>query len=289
MTGTTILHGTTAGTNALIQEKGARTALVTTSGFEDLLEIGRQARPSLYDPLSDRPAALSPRDLRFGYSGDVEAIGALVEEADVEAVAVALVRSYLDPSEEIDLARSTQGPDRRPGLRRRRHLTPVPRVRANCHHRSQRLSDAGASRLFVPSRRRGRWRKTADDDLIGWVAPLRRCVGATQAALSSRALLRVSWPPRPWAAPKAMSRSSASTWAVPRPTSAASPAERFRRRGTVGREGSIAFPPCRCGPSAPAEGVWRGSTREVRCGWDRCRPAPTPARPHTVVAAMWPR
>ena len=102
---TTILHGTTAGTNALIQEKGARTALVTTSGFEDLLEIGRQARPSLYDPLSDRPAALSPRDLRFGYSGDVEAIGALVEEADVEAVAVALVRSYLDPSEEIDLAR----------------------------------------------------------------------------------------------------------------------------------------------------------------------------------------
>jgi N-methylhydantoinase A len=101
---TTILHGTTAGTNALIQGKGARTALVTTRGFEDLLEIGRQARPSLYDPFSDRPAALSPRDLRFGYAGDVEAIGALVEEADVGAVAVALIRSYLDPSEEIDLA-----------------------------------------------------------------------------------------------------------------------------------------------------------------------------------------
>ena len=101
---TTILHGTTAGTNALIQGKGARTALVTTSGFEDLLEIGRQARPSLYDPMSDRPAALTPRDLRFGYGGDVEAITGLVEEAGVEAVAVALVRSYLDPSEEIDLA-----------------------------------------------------------------------------------------------------------------------------------------------------------------------------------------
>jgi len=102
---TTILHGTTAGTNALIQGKGARTALVTTRGFEDLLEIGRQVRPSLYDPLMDRPAALSPRDLRFGYAGDVEAICGLVEEAGVEAVAVALVRSYLDPSEEIDLAR----------------------------------------------------------------------------------------------------------------------------------------------------------------------------------------
>jgi N-methylhydantoinase A len=101
---TSILHGTTAGTNALVQGKGARTALVTTHGFEDLLEIGRQARPSLYDPFSDRPTALSPRDLRFGYAGDVEAIGALVEEAGVEAVAVALVRSFLDPSEEIDLA-----------------------------------------------------------------------------------------------------------------------------------------------------------------------------------------
>ena len=102
---TTILHGTTAGTNALIQGKGARTALVTTSGFEDLLEIGRQARPSLYDPLIDRPAALSPRDLRFGYADDVGAVAGLVEEAGAEAVAVALIRSFLDPSEEIDLAR----------------------------------------------------------------------------------------------------------------------------------------------------------------------------------------
>lgn len=99
----TFLHGTTAGTNALLEGRGARTALVTSSGFEDLIEIGRQARPSLYDQFLDRPAALAPRELRIGYSGDVdEVIGRL--EA-VEAVAVALVRSYADPSEELELAR----------------------------------------------------------------------------------------------------------------------------------------------------------------------------------------
>ncbi|HEU5113575.1 MAG TPA: hydantoinase/oxoprolinase family protein, partial [Acidimicrobiia bacterium] len=101
---TTILHGTTAGTNALIEGRGARTALVTTHGFEDLVEIGRQARPSLYDSFADRPVALSPRSLRFGYAGDVEAVGAVVEQAAPEAIAVALVRSYTDPSDEIDLA-----------------------------------------------------------------------------------------------------------------------------------------------------------------------------------------
>ena len=101
---TTILHGTTAGTNALIEGRGARTALVTTRGFEDLLEIGRQARPSLYDSFVDRPQVLSPRGLRFGYDGDIEAIGGLIEEAGPEAIAVALVRSYLHPSEEMELA-----------------------------------------------------------------------------------------------------------------------------------------------------------------------------------------
>ncbi|MGH8943487.1 MAG: hydantoinase/oxoprolinase family protein [Acidimicrobiia bacterium] len=106
---TTILHGTTAGTNALIEGRGARTALVTTPGFEDLLEIGRQARPSLYDPFVDRPDALCPRELRFGYTGDVEAIGGMVDEAGAEAVAVALIRSYIDPAEELDLADRLSG------------------------------------------------------------------------------------------------------------------------------------------------------------------------------------
>src|SRR5215472_9317762 len=61
-----LLHGTTVGTNALLERKGARTALVTTAGFEDAIEIGRQARPRLYDFFFDRVEPLVPKDLRFG-------------------------------------------------------------------------------------------------------------------------------------------------------------------------------------------------------------------------------
>ena len=57
----TLLHGTTVGTNALLQRKGARVALITTAGFEDVIEIGRQARPRLYDFFFDRIAAAGPR------------------------------------------------------------------------------------------------------------------------------------------------------------------------------------------------------------------------------------
>src|SRR5918995_5788839 len=58
-------HGMTVGTNALLEERGARTALVATRGFADLLEIGRQDRPRLYHPCVPRPAPLVPPDLRF--------------------------------------------------------------------------------------------------------------------------------------------------------------------------------------------------------------------------------
>src|ERR1700677_3501206 len=61
-----ILHGTTVGTNTLLERKGARTALITTAGFEDVIEIGRQARPKLYDFFFDRVEPLVPNDLRFG-------------------------------------------------------------------------------------------------------------------------------------------------------------------------------------------------------------------------------
>jgi N-methylhydantoinase A len=56
-----ILHGTTVGTNTLLERKGARTALVTTAGFEDAIEIGRQARPKLYDFFFDRIEPLVPK------------------------------------------------------------------------------------------------------------------------------------------------------------------------------------------------------------------------------------
>ncbi|HKZ53593.1 MAG TPA: hydantoinase/oxoprolinase N-terminal domain-containing protein, partial [Candidatus Acidoferrales bacterium] len=61
-----LLHGTTVGTNALLERRGGRVALVTTEGFEDVLVIGRQARPQLYDFFVSRPPALVPAALRFG-------------------------------------------------------------------------------------------------------------------------------------------------------------------------------------------------------------------------------
>jgi N-methylhydantoinase A len=101
---TIFLHGTTAGTNALLEERGARVALVTSEGFEDLIEIGRQARPSLYDPFADRPVTLVPAGLRMAATGRVEEMLESLRALEPEAIAVALVRSYADPLEELELA-----------------------------------------------------------------------------------------------------------------------------------------------------------------------------------------
>src|ERR671910_2839092 len=59
-------HGMTVGTNALLEERGARTALVATEGFTDLLEVGRQNRPSLYHLCAPKPTPLAPAELRIG-------------------------------------------------------------------------------------------------------------------------------------------------------------------------------------------------------------------------------
>ena len=109
-----LAHGMTVATNALLERSGARTALVTTEGFRDVLEIARQNRPSLYDLTQDRPPALVPRDLRFtvrermGPEGEVEALGeegldrviSTVRQAGVEAVAVCLLFAFMHPDHE---------------------------------------------------------------------------------------------------------------------------------------------------------------------------------------------
>ena len=72
--GADFVHGSTVATNALLEGKGGRTALVTTLGFEDVLEIGRQSRAELYNLEMDRPPALAPWELRLGiHSGDLVA------------------------------------------------------------------------------------------------------------------------------------------------------------------------------------------------------------------------
>ena len=114
-----VVHGTTVGTNALLQRRGARTALVTTKGFEDVLEIGRQARPELYNLDAIKPVPLVTADLRFGISERVVASGEVLEELDerqlatlarklrkagVESVAISLLFSFLHPEHEDRVA-----------------------------------------------------------------------------------------------------------------------------------------------------------------------------------------
>ncbi len=111
-------HGMTVGTNALLTESGARTALVATEGFTDVLEVARQNRPDLYRLCAPKPVALVPRDLRVGArgrvgpqgeidplpDGEADRIAGAIRDAGVESVAVCLLFSYLDRSHEEAIA-----------------------------------------------------------------------------------------------------------------------------------------------------------------------------------------
>ncbi len=99
-----LLHGTTVATNALLERRGARLALVTDAGFEDLLEIARQDRPSLYDPFVDRAEPLVARNARIGVDGDVADAVARVRALDPDAVAVSLLHAYRDGARERRIA-----------------------------------------------------------------------------------------------------------------------------------------------------------------------------------------
>jgi N-methylhydantoinase A len=78
--------GTTVATNALLEEKGARTGLITTRGFRDLLEIGRQTRPHLYDPFVRKPVPIVPRNLRCEVLERIAADGSVITPLDEEEV-----------------------------------------------------------------------------------------------------------------------------------------------------------------------------------------------------------
>ena len=115
VTSAEFVHGSTVATNALLEGKGARTALVTTMGFEDVLEIGRQSRAELYNLEMDRAPALAPWELRFGLPERVDHTGVivedltpesiqtmigLIEESGAEAVAISFLFSFLNTAHE---------------------------------------------------------------------------------------------------------------------------------------------------------------------------------------------
>ncbi len=99
-----LLHGTTIATNTLLEGRGAATALVTSAGFEDVIEIGRQDRPSLYDTGADRPDPLVARRLRFGVPDDVTTWRVPPGLGEAEAVAISLLHGHERPADEETLA-----------------------------------------------------------------------------------------------------------------------------------------------------------------------------------------
>ena len=110
-----VLHATTVATNAILEKKGARTALITTKGFRDVLEMRRIRTPSLYEPLYVKPAPLVPRRLRFEVAERLAADGTVltplseaelraaiaeIERQEAEAVAVCFLHAYANPVHE---------------------------------------------------------------------------------------------------------------------------------------------------------------------------------------------
>ncbi len=116
--GVRIVHGSTVATNAILEKKGAPTALITNKGFEDIIEIGRQNRHRLYDLFYQKPAPLVPRELRFGINCRIDHNGAILQEpvkqeieralqkvkaSGAESVAVSFLFSFKNPEHELRL------------------------------------------------------------------------------------------------------------------------------------------------------------------------------------------
>src|SRR5580658_3721649 len=119
-----VVHGSTVATNALLERKGAKTAFVTTRGFEDLIAIGRQNRPELYNLTPALPVPLVPRDLCFGVdervlfdgrvehapaAADVDELRQRIEASGAESIAICLLHSYQNDVHERLLLKGLRG------------------------------------------------------------------------------------------------------------------------------------------------------------------------------------
>src|SRR6202521_2951885 len=179
-TALTLLHGTTVGTNALLQREGGRVALITTSGFEDVIEIGRQARPRLYDFFFDRIAPLVPRELRFGVKERTDAEGRILERpsdaeltrlveavrlAEPDSIAFSLLFSFANPDNESPVAAPVADFGKPlsvshrilPEFREYERTSTVvvnaylqPLMQSYMERLAERATNAGDARIFVP-------------------------------------------------------------------------------------------------------------------------------------------
>ena len=233
-------HGMTVATNALLEGRAARTALIATEGFTDLVELGRQNRPELYRLCAARPAPLVPPELRFGGAraddpsgparplapGEPGRLASQAREAGVESIAVVLLHSYRHPEHELEIGRALEAelPDVHVSLSHEvvgtfrefeRAATteidaalspllarlPEPDARAGPGRGIARAVDHAVERR--PDRRVGRPRAT----------PRGRCCPVPPAAPPG---------PRSWPGPRGSRARSASTWAEPLATCASS-------------------------------------------------------------------
>ncbi len=119
-----VRHGTTVGTNTMLERSGARVAFITTAGFEDTIAIGRQTRTRLYDWFAPVPVCLAPRELRFGVpervsaegkmlraptDEDLAALATAIRADGAEAVAVSLLFSFANPETERRIEAALNG------------------------------------------------------------------------------------------------------------------------------------------------------------------------------------
>ena len=219
-----LLHGTTVGTNTLLQRKGARVALVTTAGFEDVIEIGRQARPKLYDFFFDKVEPLVPRDLRFGIHERTDCEGKILESPTTkelgdltqqipdkhpDSIAISLLFSFANPENERSAGKALEklklplsiSHEILPEFREYERTSTVV-VNAYLQPVMQKYLESLATRLQKPSVPKNS----------------RTAIFVMQSSGGITALQTAAREPRVHVA-AVSTRSSASTWEAPRPTS----------------------------------------------------------------------
>jgi len=174
-----IIHGTTVATNAILERRGARTGLVTTEGFRDLLEIGRLRLSRLYDMDHRRPPPLVRRRWRLEVGERLDHRGGVVRpldpasvekavdtilEEELEAVAVCLIHAYANPAHEREVGAAIRA--RAPGLHVTLSSDVLPEIRE-----FERTSTAVANAYVMPVMERYLSRLEAEMETLGIVAP----------------------------------------------------------------------------------------------------------------------